>query len=216
MSLLKSRYILTAARTLWVIVFLMFITNISRAEKHYTIYVAQGEWHTGIILKLDEIPDGILPDMDATLPYNYIDIGWGERDYYMATGGTLSLALNAMLHPTPSVMLLMLYQKHPQYIYGTGSKIIRLELNERQFLNLCGFIANSFVRDDMGKPLSAGEAGFYLSKRKYHLFRTCNTWVAMALKHAGFKIRVFPIITEWHLFAQLNKLPDHLYLTISD
>jgi uncharacterized protein (TIGR02117 family) len=189
------------------ILFLIHTGFLAAGEKQFTVYIAQGEWHTGIILNLDDTPEGMFPEFNENFGYNYIDIGWGERDYYMARGVTIPLALNAILHPTPSVILLMPYQKNPRYIYGQGSRIVKLQLNEQQFRSLCHFITESFVRDEMGSPISAGEPGFYLSKRKYHLFMTCNTWVAMALKRAGLRIRVFPVIMEWQLFAQLERLP---------
>jgi uncharacterized protein (TIGR02117 family) len=192
---------------------LWFSTGILAAEENkFTVYIAQEEWHTGIILKVDQLPEKIFPEVSNYAGYNYVDIGWGDRDYYMSNRNTVSLALNALLHPTPSVLLVLPYRNHPRNIYGEHSNVIRLELNEHQFYDLCHFMADSFIRDENGYPVSTDVPNFYLSKRKYHLFRTCNTWVAMALKRAGLKVKTFPVIMEWQLFAQLDKLQNAEYV----
>jgi uncharacterized protein (TIGR02117 family) len=193
------------------VVLISLVVDIVAENKVYDVYIAQGQWHTGLILKTKDLCDELFPEVKTYSNYNYLDIGWGDYNFYTSSGNDIKNMLNAAFHPTPSVLLVLPYKSHPRIIYG-NSKIIKLSLDETQFLNLCKYVSNSFIRDNVGKPIATEFPDFYLAKRKYHMFRTCNTWIVATLKNAGLKIRVFPTVFEWQVFSQLEKLKNTQYV----
>jgi len=49
-----------------------------------------------------------------------------------------------------------------------------------------------------------GRSRFYASRERFHLFKTCNVWVATALREAG--LPVTPSINAGALMARLRAL----------
>lgn len=79
-----------------------------------------------------------------------------------------------------------------------GSELIELRVPATGFDRLMAFVAASHERDAAGRAifLAPGQrpgARFYASHLRFHLFETCNTWVARALREAG--VPVEPAIT---------------------
>ena len=176
----------------------------------YVVHVVQEYWHTGIIIATDDVPVELWPEIARFSDKKRIDVGWGDRDFYQVTGRPIGLAAKAILWPTPSVIRLDGFNVPVLSYYGNDARVEKIEMDEEHFYNLITFIAESFVRDEKGNIIPGDDKGesstFFLGKRKYHLFRTCNTWVALAFKSAGYDIRSFLVLAAWQLFRQLDKI----------
>lgn len=171
-----------------------------------TIYLVSHGWHVGIVVKKNDIPDDIWPNPKSFPEGNYLEIGWGDLDFYQKPTPPLGIALKAILLPTPSVLHIVAFNNSVTS-YFPNSKIIMIRLSEAGFNHLIGYIAASFDKDSDGNtvPLGAGLYGlsqFYRSRDTYHLFRTCNVWTAKALDAAGCPVRPFLAITEDSLILQ--------------
>lgn len=180
------------------------------AVPDHNVYIGQSGWHTGFVLKIEDAEQEWI-EAGQYSGYKWIDVSWGDKDYFTAPKGTILLALRAALLPTESTLLVTPFNNSPKDFYGAGSTIARISMDHESFQALCRFISESFQRTN-GKIIPVNTKGFFLAERKYHLFRTCNTWAAMGLKSAGFKVRTFPVITAWQLFHQAERIESMQYV----
>lgn len=173
-----------------------------------TIYVLKHRWHTGIIIKTDDVKDFISAIAKDFKNTQYIEIGWGDKDFYMAEKETVWVALKAVLWPTESVLHVAEINSHPQWLFKEN-EIIELNLSVDNFNKLVKYLNNSFYLSDdnhniiLGKGLY-GNSQFYLSKEKYHLFKTCNVWIAKGLTNSEISINSFFALTSKNVMKQLK------------
>jgi len=160
-------------------------------------------------------PADILPATEQPRA-KYIDVSWGDEKYYQIAGKNMLLASRAVLFPTKAVIRLVSFDEEIRSRYNSGCHI-QIILDSTEFFELCNFIAKSYARDEKGNiipsTLYRKSNVFFLAKRKYHLFRTCNTWVALAFKKAGFDICTFLLITASQLFNRLREIPGATLLS---
>lgn len=184
----------------------------------YEILIVQQAWHTGIIIAVEDIPESIWPEKERYSQHKKIDVSWGDEKFYQANGRPIGLAIRAILWPTQSVIRVFPFNNPVQSAYGEDARIKSLFLSENEFHALCHFISESFIRNKNGNirlsTVNTNNRYYFLAKRKYHLFRTCNTWVALALKKSGLNTRSCCILNANQLFRQLKKgvlQPEHLF-----
>ncbi len=181
----------------------------STSELRNTIYLVSHGWHAGIVLRRAEIPDSVWPAPGDFLGAQYLEVGWGDMDYYQTPDPPMGLILKAALLPTASVLHIVGFSGTVP-VYFPFSEIIRIELSSAGFAHLAQNIAESFARDGTGNATSLGpglygNSRFYLSRESYHLFNTCNVWSARALRAAGLPIIPARAITVESLMVQARK-----------
>jgi uncharacterized protein (TIGR02117 family) len=172
------------------------------------IYVVKHTWHTGIIcIRKAEFSNPVLNQLYEGA--KFIEIGWGDFDFFRSDKATIGMAAKAMLWPTKSVLHIFPYYRSPEN-YFEPDKIRTINLSEKQYHDLLNYISGSFKLDDSGKiiPLDAENpvgGKFYLSVEKYHLFKTCNVWTARGLKEADLPIRPFFAFNSKNVIKQINR-----------
>jgi uncharacterized protein (TIGR02117 family) len=181
--------------------------KMDRPEK--VVYVLGHGWHTGIVVKREDIPMGIWPERDDFPDAIYLEAGWGDKDFYLAPKASFGLALKAALQATPSVLHIVGF-RIPAQDYYPQSDIIEVGLSQTDFENLCKFIHDTYQRDANGRAIYLGRgltahSSFYLAHGKYHLFNTCNNWVAKALKAAACPIRPGQATTAGNVIEQTRQ-----------
>ena len=175
-------------------------------EPAKVIYLVSHGWHVGIVVNRVELPDDVRLIHKELSSTDYLEIGWGDRDFYQMPSPHLGIAAKAVLLPTPSVLHIVAFNDSVASYFPHG-EIIRVRLSDAGFQRMIRYIAASYDRDPVGNvvPLGAGLYGasqFYRSQETYHLFRTCNVWVARALDTAGCPVRPFLAITGANLMLQ--------------
>ena len=153
------------------------------------IYLVSHGWHAGIVVRRADIPSGTWPQHNDFHQAEYLEVGWGDKDYYMTPEPHLGIVLKAGLLPSASVLHIVGFSGAVTR-YFPHSEIIRIELSAAGFERLCTYFENSYARDETGlsQPLDLalyGDGGFYLSRETYHAFNTCNVWTARVLRDAG-------------------------------
>ncbi len=181
----------------------------SDSEPHKTIYLVSHGWHAGIVLRRADIPDSIWPEFGDFPNTEYLEVGWGDRDYYQTADPHIGLILKAALLPTASVLHIVGFNG-PVPAYFPYSEIIKIELSYVGFEQLSRTVAASFALDEAGNARSLGpglygNSRFYLSRETYHLFNTCNVWTARALRAAGLPISPTRAISVENLLSQARK-----------
>lgn len=171
-----------------------------------SIYLVSHGWHAGIVLRSADIQAALWLKNAGFSDVEFLEVGWGDKQYYQTPDPHFGITLQAALWPTPSVLHIVGFNGAVT-AYFPYSEIIELKLSESGFENLSGYISASFSRDEGGRlrPLGHGLYGnsrFYLSRETYHLFNTCNVWTARALRAAGIPITAPLSITVEQLMDQ--------------
>lgn len=185
-------------------------TNSDNSNISYDIYIVKHEWHTGIVVNRTSTEKYLSSLKNEFKDYNYIEIGWGDKDFYMAEQETLWLGLKAAAWPTESVMHIVAFNINPE-LYYANSEVISLELTECELNKLLNYIEESLYLDDNNNIVLVSNklkiaSRFYLSKEKYHIFNTCNVWITKALIRAGIPLSKQNTLTSESVMKQLRKL----------
>src|SRR5262245_17697605 len=171
------------------------------------IYLVAHDGHTGIVIRPADSPAGLLPERRDFPKADYIEIGWGNRNYYYGRDqgfwGTL-----AAIVPSPSVVHVAGFRGPPAGFFR-DNEIIELDVSLDGYQELIRYVHEAFERpgempvDALGPGLY-GDSRFYPAWESFHLFRTCNVWTARALRAAGLPIR--DAITMEGLMSQAREV----------
>ncbi len=178
------------------------------------VYIVKHGWHTGIIFdRKDALP--YLTKLNSIYTEaKYLEISWGDKDFFIAEKETIGLALKAALVPTKSVLLVQTYNKNP-YQYFSPENIQELNVIANSYADVMKYLNNSFAIDaEAQQPIEvlrySSTSCFFLSNEKYHAFKTCNVWIARALKKADKKIRATCAITSGSLMRKARRSAKRL------
>jgi len=171
-----------------------------------TIYLVRHAWHAGLVLRtaaLDSFP--VLADFPEA---EFLEIGWGDADYYRDPRPGFWITFKAAILPTKSTLHVVGFSG-PVTTTFPGTDIIRLDIDSGQQLqSLVDFLRRAFALDKQGHPIRLGpglygHSYFYRGREHYYAFRNCNTWTARALRRAG--IPVSPVTN-----LTVGQLIDHV------
>jgi uncharacterized protein (TIGR02117 family) len=166
------------------------------------VYVVTHGWHTGLAMRAADIDFARWRPLPHPERARYIEVGWGDRDYYPAPRFNLWYGFKALAWPTPSALHVTGFNEPPAR-YFPASEVVELRLARAGFERLLAYITASFEPDPMPLAPSLYASGaFYPSREKFHLFKTCNVWVARALREAGLEVR--SSLTTEGLMSQLR------------
>ena len=171
------------------------------------VYLVAHDKHSGIAIRRADIPAGLWPESRDFPQAEYLEVGWGDRDYYYGRNQGPGGKLRAALWPNnPSVLHVVgvrgsLPQNFP------ASEIIEITLSRDGFDRLIRYIHDAY--DRAGAPPVAplgpglyGDGRFYPARESFNLFRTCNVWTARGLRDAG--LPVHDSITMEGLMSQVR------------
>lgn len=171
-----------------------------------TVYLVSHGWHAGIVIRRSDIRAAAWPDLGNLPTSEFLEVGWGDRDYYQTPDPPWYVTLKAALLPTSSVLHIVAFDAAVS-AYFPRSEIIEIQLGKPGFERLSRYVSASFATDAAGRgtPLGPGLYGssqMYLSTETYHLFNTCNVWTARAIKVAGCPISPASTITVDSLMSR--------------
>jgi uncharacterized protein (TIGR02117 family) len=178
----------------------------------HTIYLIKQRWHTAIVFHTEDVDTTILPEVKYFLKAGLIDIGWGDEAFYQHPDFDWNLAYHALFYPTPSTLRMEgIFISMLEY-FNISEIVVELKINNEQLTFLLNYIADTIWRDseENNKILSTqylSRVYFFKANGEYHLFNTCNTWLANGLKKAGFEIEDNIILTE-QLFNEAAKFGE--------
>src|SRR5690242_13325653 len=103
-----------------------------------TVYVMSNGFHTGLIIEQEDVPRDAWPEVDEIAAHPWVEVGWGSEIFYRAKKITAPVVLGAIV-PNPSVLHVVGWDESPEAVF-TKSDLIRLELDEAHFADLCRHI----------------------------------------------------------------------------
>ncbi|MCX7891332.1 MAG: DUF2459 domain-containing protein [Burkholderiales bacterium] len=176
----------------------------------HVVYVVARAMHTGIAVRAADVPADAWPARRDFPHAEYLEVGWGDREYYQAEDPGVWLAARALLWPTPGVLLFVALDAPVARRFEPGDAVA-LTVTHEGLARLVARVAASHELDAEGRPvrlatLPGGAGRFYASREAFHLFRTCNVWTADVLREAG--VPVVPSITAEGLLAQVRELAE--------
>jgi uncharacterized protein (TIGR02117 family) len=159
-----------------------------------TLYVTSNGFHSGLLLRKEDVPRDAWPEVDAIPDHPWIEVGWGSEIFYRAKKITAPVVMRAFL-PNPSALHVVGWDAAPEEMVTDGD-LIRLQIDEAQFANLCRYIHTSYVLDEQEHPQDLGpgnygDSKFFRARGRYYFPKTCNVWTAKGLRAAG-----LPIVPE--------------------
>ena len=170
------------------------------------IYLVSHGWHVGIVIERTDSTAAHWPEQADFPDAVFLEVGWGDRDYYQDPDPDVGKLLKAGLWPTKSVLHIVGFRR-PVTAYFPRSEIIRLDVPEAGIDALAAYVHDAYARDDAGNVIALGpglygESRFYAGRQRYHVFKNCNTWAARALRAAGVRVRPAEILTADDLLRQ--------------
>lgn len=170
------------------------------------IYLVSHGWHVGVVLPRAKIPEGVWPQHRFFPDAEYLEVGWGDKGYYMTPDPELAVTVSAALFPTPSVLHIVGFSGAVDSAFPRN-EIIGIDLSEDGFRRLCRYIESSYASDGDGTgqyagPGLYGDSAFFLSRESYHAFNSCNVWTARALREAGCPIVPASTLTAEQLMSR--------------
>ena len=173
------------------------------AARREPVWLVSNRFHTSIAVEDEDAPPQVrMLDLKA----KYFVIGWGGRDLYMKGRVLPWQWLTTTILPTGSALHVIpvrtsLAEGCPR------SEIIEFRTTQRGRERLRKFLYRAFARDRKGKVLVAGPgkypaSRFFHGSETYYLPKTCNLWVAKALKIANIPIYVLPALEAGNLLWQ--------------
>lgn len=185
----------------------------SPGESAHTLHVISNGWHTGLILARAAIPEERIPEIAHFPDSRYLEFGWGDRTYYPAPKPTMGMALSAALTPTDSVVHL-----HGRAFVPANEgrlQVVPFTIGDEGLARLVDRLSAAFARPEEGEgtaqaPIAAPglyqDSLFFEAHGRFHLFNTCNTWIARKILAAGVEVNQRVITAD----ALMNSLRNAL------
>lgn len=183
--------------------------------KSQQMYVVSQGWHSGVVVPAGCIPDSLWPASHDFSDYAFLQIGWGDKDFYQNRGFNLWYGTKAVVWPTSSALQVMGLRQITNLQYY-ADQTVSLEISREGYTRLCAFLQNQFQQNDSSRfvPLEEGlyqNSRFFLGSQSYYFPKNSNVWTARALKEAGIDITPIWYQTQKSLLNKLKKEGELLY-----
>jgi uncharacterized protein (TIGR02117 family) len=175
-------------------------------------FIVHSSWHAAIVLRKNDIPPDVVPELVDFPRAEFIEFSWGDEDYFPNPQAGFFTALKAAFWSSGSVMHVVGFAGKVADFYP-GATVIEFNLSAPAYARLLDYISETFSRDAAGRPASPNAglfaySRFYPATRKFSLLKTCNAWVAEALQSAGLPIAPAYVITAGQLSDQIGKVGE--------
>ena len=128
---------------------------VSAQEEPRYIYVVRHEWHTGLVVKYDDIELQLWPEKEDFPEALYLEVGWGDRDFYQTPRPGLGVLLQAALK-SPASVLFVIGVPTTGTRYFPYADILEIPLSRRGLEELVRFIHATYKRDASGQTIPLG------------------------------------------------------------
>ena len=175
------------------------------ASKTRTIDVVSHGWHLGLVLPVDRELLEACPPLDEFRGYDAVEIGWGDRGFYLNESVGFGTAIAALGWPTPAVFHVVGMVSDTDVEFPE-SDILRVEVTEAGYRSLLAELGEEFAAEESIGIGRYGPSLFFEAKGSYYFPKTCNVWTLDRLRTAGIPTR--PLL-GLRATAALQQLKSH-------
>ncbi len=167
-------------------------------------------WHTSLALPAEVFSDEH-PLRTLFPEARYFLIGWGERDFFMATDAGFWKGLKAIVPPSRSAIQVIAAADPVEDTLWRPSDLAQFAVSRFGAERMAEEIAARIMRDENGAPVILSEgrvpgASYFLAARGgFHLFNMCNHWSARRLREAGVRVNTGLAFTAGGLIAAARR-----------
>lgn len=164
-------------------------------------------WHVGLVVRGADFPPDLWPE--AVAGRAFVEVGWGDADFYPASRPGPLLALRAAFCSRGSVLHVVGFDR-PVLAFFPASEVVELTLPPGGERELARFLREAYARDETGHPEHVarplyGVGGFYRARERYHVLANSNHWTARALRAGGLPVSLRGALTAGALLAQARR-----------
>lgn len=141
--------------------------------------------HSGLIVPRSALLEAGFPEGEDFAWAEYLEIGWGDHDYYPRREHDLAVTLSALFWPTPAVLQVVGLRGAPESWFP-GQKLVAYHPSPEGLAALAKALSSWFDRGTTGRaprlgPSLYGRGGFYPARGTFHVFYNCHHWTAELL-----------------------------------
>jgi uncharacterized protein (TIGR02117 family) len=177
------------------------------------VWVVRHGWHTRIAVRRADVDPSIWPESRDFGAATYLEVGWGDRDFYPKTEPSVWDAIDPVIRATPATLYVGAFDTPPREVF-TEQRVVRLSVPAAGIDRLARFIRDHYVRDAAGnavriRPGDDSHSAFYLATGRYHaLTYNSNRWAAEALRAAGAPMDPTAVVTSRAVMRQAAAIAD--------
>ena len=175
------------------------------------VWLVRHGWHSRVAVRLTDVDRRIWPESQEFGPAAYIEMGWGDRDFYPKSAPSLWDAIDPVVRATPAALHVGVLDAAPHELFAEND-VVRFSVPSVGVERLARFFHEHYVHDGSGKPvrIRAGyypRSAFYLAKGQYHaLTFNSNHWTASALRVAGAPMEPRCAVTSAAVMRQATEI----------
>ena len=189
-----SVYLLAAVIGAWVPGHVSVVQT-APADPPVKIHLVAGPIHYDLLLPLTSETRTRFAGLRASgLPLDHpaaewLIVGWGSRAFYTHEGSYSSVPLSTVWRAVSGDSAVM--RVDVVGALGPDLDLPALHLSAPQYRAMLAAIEDDFARSATGTFIVLDAPGFtdtdrfFVAKGRFHIFRTCNTWVSRTLRRAG-------------------------------
>lgn len=177
------------------------------------VWVIKHGWHARVAVARADVDPSIWPESRDLGGGQYLEIGWGDRDFYPKPDPSIWDALDPVIRATPAALHVGGFDLPPAR-FLPDAPIVRLRVSAGGFARLTRFIHDHYVLEG-GAPVRIRpgyypRSWFYLARGRYHVLRNSNNWTARALREAGVPVAPWRALTAGSLIEQVEDLGNRV------
>jgi uncharacterized protein (TIGR02117 family) len=171
------------------------------------VCVVRHGWHTRVAMRVADVDPGRWPESRAIGDGVYVEVGWGDRDFYTTPHPSALDAVDPVIRATPAALHVGLLDARPDQIFARDD-VVCLGVTAAGLEQLVRFIDGHHVRDAQARPVRIGggfypRSAFYEARGRYHAFTyNSNTWTLSALRAAGLAVDPAFVVTSAAVMRQ--------------
>jgi uncharacterized protein (TIGR02117 family) len=177
------------------------------------IWVVRHGWHTRVAVRRADVDPSIWPESRDFGDVAYLEVGWGDRDFYPKSNPSIWDTVDPVIRATPAVLHVGGLDRAPSELFP-AKWVVRLSVPAHGIDRLARFVHAHYVRDAAGTSRRIGSgyyprSSFYLAEGRYHaLAYNSNNWTATALKAAGAPTDPSVAVTAGIVIRQARKIAE--------
>ena len=177
------------------------------------VWVVSHGWHTRVAMRRGDVDPSIWPESRDFGDPTYLEVGWGDRDFYPKPRPSIWDAVDPVIRATPAALHVGAFDAPPHEFFA-GQPVVRLSVPAAGVERLARFIGAHYARDAAGhavriRPGYYPRSAFYLATGRYHaLTYNSNSWTTSALRAAGVPIDRSFVVTSGAVIRKAATIGD--------